>query len=192
MKHSLLLLTSLLCFTSSPAQADTTHWLVNKDKTTLTFSGAQGGKEFKGHFTAFTPDIAFNADKLAASHIKVVIETGSATTGDKVYDGSLPGPEWFNIRKFPQATFESSAIRAIGGVDKAGITNYEASGKLTILGMSKDVTLPFSLKTEGTDTHAFGEIILKRLDYGIGEKADSKAEWVSNDVKVRFDVFAHP
>lgn len=194
----LTLLLACLLGLSSMAHADMARWVVNKEKSTLQFSGSQGGKPFHGEFKKFTPDIEFSptmlsdSKKMGTSHVKVTIDMSSCTTGDKVYDGSLPGPEWFNIAKFPEASFETTSILATGVTDKTGITNYEAKGNLTILGISKEITLPFSLKDEGGETHAFGEILLKRLDFGIGKQADSKAEWVSDDIKVRFDIYAHP
>ena len=173
-------------------------WVVDKEKSTLTFSGDQAGTAFHGRFYRFTPSIVFSPRHLSddssmeQSHIKVVVDMASAHTGDKVYDGSLSGAEWLHVAAFPEAVFETTKLRATGGVDKEGIENYEAQGKLTLLGISKDIILPFSLKREGAVTHASGDITLKRLDFGIGEKVDSKAAWVGNDIHVRFDVYAHP
>lgn len=183
-----LLLTLL---TTTPALADAPTWTIDPTTSTLAFTGTQEGTEFKGTFQKFTADIKFDEKDLEHSSIKVTVDTASAHTGDKTYDGSLPGTDWFNAAEFPEAVFESKKITANPAADKDGVANYIADGTLTILGVTKNITLPFGLKTEGPNTHAFGEITLKRLDFGLGVNADGKGEWVGNDVKVRFDLMAH-
>lgn len=181
------------CFLLTPhtASADMAMWVVDASKSTLSFQGSEDGKNFKGIFERFSPDIQFSPDKLDASHIRVTVETASAHTGEKAYDGSIAGGDWFNATVFPQAVFEAHGFKDMGQ-DKEGLHNYEAAGKLTILGVTKDLTLPFSLKTEGKNTRAFGSIVIKRLDFGLGAKADATASMVADNVTVTFDITAHP
>lgn len=190
MRHLILL--TLLLLSATPAQADMSPWVVNAQTSTLTFSGTQEGEAFTGHFATFTPEIIFDPARLSDSHIKVVIDMTSASTGNTDIDGSLPGPDWLDVSTFKEAIFETTSITSNPASDKEGISNYTATGKLTLMGVTQDITFPFSLKSEGTETHAFADIPLKRLDFGVGKKADSTGSWVSNDIKVHFDVYAHP
>lgn len=174
----------------SGASFATPMWTIDPTASHLTFEVKQGDNPITGEFKKFTPTIEFDKADLTASHIKVQVETGSAETGDKSNDSSLPSKDWFNISAFPSATFESVSIASIG-LDKTGLENYEAKGKLTILGVTHDVTLPFTLKADGNNTRAFGTLALKRLDYGMGAMADPNGAMISNDVTVKFDITAH-
>ncbi|MEK7801245.1 MAG: YceI family protein [Pseudomonadota bacterium] len=180
------------CFLLVPhtASADMAMWVVDSSKSTLGFTGTEEGKNFKGVFERFSSDIQFSPDKLDSSHIKVTVETASAHTGEKAYDSSIAGGDWFNSNVFPQAIFEARGFKDIGQ-DKEGLHHYEAAGKLTLLGVTKDLTLPFSLKKDGKNTRAFGSIVLKRLDFGLGAKADATASMVADNVTVNFDITAH-
>ena len=51
----------------------------------------------------------------------------------------LPKATWFNTVKFPQATFQSTAIKSLGG------GKFEAAGKLAIKGNVRDAIVPVSL-----------------------------------------------
>lgn len=182
---------SCALLTPHTASADMAMWVVDASKSTLSFQGNEEGKDFKGVFERFSSDIQFSPDRLEKSSIRVTVETASAHTGEKAYDGSIAGGDWFNTSVFPQAVFEAHGFKDMGQ-DKEGLRNYEAAGKLTILGVTKDITLPFSLKAEGKNTRAFGRIVLKRLDFGLGAKADATASMVADNVTVTFDITAHP
>lgn len=175
---------------SSTASFAAPAWTVDPEASHLTFETKQGEKAITGEFKKFTPVIEFSKEDLATSHIKVEIDTGSAFTGDKTNDASLPSKDWFNIKTFPTATFESKEIIS-KTADKDGFESYEANGKLTILGVSRDVVLPFTLKADGENTHATGGLTLKRLDYGMGALIDPNGAMVSNDVTVKFNIIAH-
>lgn len=73
-------------------------------------------------------------------------------------------PIWFNVPKFPQATFESTAIKAVG----AG--RYEvARASSASRGAVHDVLVPVTLTQAGANTTAAGSFVIKRLAFKIGE-----------------------
>lgn len=191
MNKTVALLSAVSVLTlSSTASFAAPSWTVEPESSHLTFETTQSGRPITGEFKKFTPTISFSKEDLATSHIKVDIETGSALTGDKTNDASLPTKDWFNTGAFPTATFESSKIISKTS-DKDGLESYEATGKLTILGVSHDVTLPFTLKADGQKTNAVGSLAIKRLDYGMGAVIDPNGAMVSNDVTIKFDITAH-
>lgn len=165
-------------------------WTIEESQSHLRFEGKDNGADFSGEFKKFTAEIIFDAKNLAESSIKVVVDTSSAITGNQTYDSSLPASEWFNVENFPNATFQSSSITYIGA-DKEGVEAYEAMGKLTMLGITKDLKVPFSLKMTGNMAQASGTLVLKRLDFGLGKTVDAKGGTVSNDITVKFDITAH-
>ncbi len=73
---------------------------------------------------------------------------------------------------------------------------YEAAGKLTIRGVTKDVKVPltFQSRVEQGKTVAFmtGRVPVKRLEYGVGQGEWKSTEWVKDDVSVTFSIRLTP
>lgn len=166
-------------------------WTIIRDASHLTYEIKQGENAVSGEFSKFTPTITFDKADLGGSRIKVDIETGSAQMLDKTNQASLATKDWLNIKAYPYATFESIGI-VPKSMTTSGTEYFEATGKLTILGVTRDVVLPFALQQEGKNTRATGTLLIKRLDYGIGAIVDPKGAMVSNDVTIKFDIMAHP
>lgn len=166
------------------APAAPVKWTVDKGRSRIEFTGSQTGKEFTGSFSSFDISIVFDPDNLGAARIKATIDMASAKTGDRQRDDALPGKDWFSVASFPSAVFESSDIRAAG-------TGYEARGTLSLRGVSKDLTLPFSLDISGDHAVADGSVSLVRSDFGVGQGEFATGEWVGLDVKVAIHIEAN-
>ena len=144
------------------------------------FTARQMGVPLDGHFKKFSAQVAFDPAKLATSKISLTVDTGSATLGSKETDAELPKPVWFNVAKFPQAQFESTAIKALGG------GKFEVAGKLTIKGNAQNVVVPVTLTQSGPTTTATGSLPIKRLAFKIGENEWADTSMVADDVTVKF------
>ncbi|MFI8615581.1 YceI family protein [Acidovorax sp. NPDC077693] len=144
------------------------------------FTARQMGVPLDGHFKKFSAQVAFDPAKLATSKIALTVDTGSATLGSKETDAELPKPVWFNVAKFPQAQFESTAIKALGG------GKFEVAGKLTIKGNAQNVVVPVTLTQSGPTTTATGSLPIKRLAFKIGENEWADTSMVADDVTVKF------
>lgn len=166
---------------AAPTAAD---WAVDGAKSTLTFVGAQTGKAFSGNFGNFDAAIKFDPQDLQSSRIEVVVDMTSAKTGDRQRDDALPTADWFAVKEFPKATFASSKIVS------AGNGNYEALGKLSIRGVSRDLVLPFTVAIDGDKAVADGSIPLSRPDFGVGQGEFATGQWVGLDVTVTYHIEA--
>ena len=174
---SALALGSAALLTTQPALAQ--QKLVPA-QSEVQFTARQMGVPLEGHFKKFDAQVGFDPAKLATSQIAFTVDTGSATMGSRETDAELPKPTWFNVPQFPQASFQSGAIKALG----AG--KFEVAGKLTIKGMARDVVVPVTLVQNGTTTTATGVLPLKRLAFKIGENEWADTSMVSDDVQVKF------
>jgi len=144
------------------------------------FTARQMGVPLEGHFKKFSAQVAFDPAKLATSKIAFTVDTGSATLGSRETDAELPKPVWFNVPKFPQAQFESTSIKALGG------GKFEVAGKLTIKGTAQSVVVPVALAQSGATTTATGTLPLKRLAFKIGENEWADTSMVADEVTVKF------
>ncbi len=146
----------------------------------ISFSIRQFGVPVEGRFTRFGGQFAFDPHKPEAAKVTLHIDTSSARFGAPETDAEVSKPEWLNASKFPQATLETTLIRAI----ERG--KFAVAGKLTIKGASRDILVPVSLTRSGALTVAAGTVVLKRLDFKIGEGDWSDTSLVANEVQVRF------
>ena len=144
------------------------------------FTARQMGVPLEGRFKKFDAQLAFDPAKPETSRIQFTVDTCSATLGSRETDAELPKATWFNVPQFPQATFQSSSVKALGS------GKFEVAGKLTIKGTARDVVLPVALTQANGTTTAVGTLALKRLAYKIGENEWADTSMVADDVQVKF------
>jgi polyisoprenoid-binding protein YceI len=173
---------AILLLAATPVLSAT--WTVDPTKSRLGFSGSQTGETFAGTFKTWTAAIDFDPAKPEAAHVLVTVDMTSAATGDSQRDEALPGEDWFDVSKFPKATFEASGLTPKGG------DAFEAPGKLAIRGIGKDVTLPFTLKVDGDTAHAVGKVNLVRTAFGVGQGSWASDQYVAFEVNVDIDLTA--
>ena len=149
-------------------------------QSAINFEAKQMGVPLKGHFKKFEAKVSFDAAKPETSKIHFSVDMGSATLGVKETDAELPKADWFNVAKFPQATFDSSAVKALGG------GKYQVDGTLSIKGTAQKVSLPVTLTQAGGTTTATGTLPLKRLSFKIGDGDWKDTSMVADEVNVQF------
>ncbi len=160
------------------------EWTIDREDSTIEFSGNHAGKDFTGRFEDWEGHVWFDPEDLAGSRATVLVRTASARTGDATQEGSLEQAEWFDIETFPVARFDATVFRALGG------GRYEADGTLTIKQTSLPVRLPFSYISRGESAKVEGELELDRTALGLGMASDPTAEWVSGKIGVTISVSA--
>jgi polyisoprenoid-binding protein YceI len=100
----------------------------------------------------------------------------------------LVGEEFFNVEKFPTATFEISKMEPY--TDQWGAT-HKVFGKLTIKGVPGEINFPAKVVMNGNDFTASAEFILDRtkwgLKYGSGSFFDNLGDKAIED-NMKFNV----
>jgi polyisoprenoid-binding protein YceI len=146
----------------------------------IVFVSKQMGVPVEGHFKKFDAQLAFDPAKPEASKIAFTVDVASATLGVPETDAELPKATWFNTSKFPQATFQSTAVKGLGG------GKFEVSGTLGIKGATRNVVVPVVVTQAGATTNATGTFSLKRLAFQIGQNEWADTSMVADDVQVKF------
>jgi len=157
----------ILLFSAGQAMAasykiDPTHTYPNFTINHLGFS------TMHGHFAKTKGTLDFDQSSGTGS-VNITIDASSVYTGFKKRDDHLRSPDFFNVVEFPEITFKSTKASLKGG-------SGTVDGKLTIMGVTKNVTLnvskihcgkhPFNPKIAevcGFDATAK----VKRTDFGI-------------------------
>lgn len=175
----------LLCL-ALPATAAATDYRVLQDQSTLGFNATFQGAPFQGSFAQWHAAIRFDPTQPANSKFDVTVDTTSATTGDPDRDGALPGADFFNATKYPQARYVSTGFAQAGN-------HVIAHGQLTLRGEAHplDLTVTFTPQPGGT---ALMDVsgTLKRLDYGVGGGEYADTSVIGNDVTVNAHLVLAP
>ncbi len=175
--------TTVFAAPAAPSAAAVTHYTLDPARSALEFTFKQAGALNKGHFGRFPVTLDFAADNLSASRLEVGVDVTSLDTGDKDRDDTLRSADLLSVGKFPQAHFSAAQI-----VKTAA--GYEAAGKLTIRGVTRDVRVPFTFRTaseQGTTVgYMSGKVTIRRLDFGVGQGDWKATDQVGNDVVVSF------
>jgi polyisoprenoid-binding protein YceI len=176
--HTAFVLATSLAFTGVAfAQAT-----VVPAQSQITFAIKEMGVPVEGKFGKWTADIAFDPKKPETGKVAFTIATSSASFGSAETDAEVPKATWFNVAKFPNATFASTAIKAKGG------GKYDVSGKLSVKGTTRDIVVPIALTQAGAATTATGTFTIKRNDFKIGEGEWTDTSQLADEVAVKFKI----
>jgi polyisoprenoid-binding protein YceI len=146
----------------------------------IAFTSRQMGVPVDGKFRKFDAQLAFDPKQPDAAKIAMTVDLASVSLGAAEVEAEVAKPDWFATQKFPQATFQSTGVKPLGG------NKFNVTGKLAIKGASRDVTVPVTLAQSGGSTTASGAFVIKRLDFRIGDGDWKDTSMVANDVQVKF------
>lgn len=176
------LATTLLLLSLCGAALAADEFKIDPNHSSINFavSHAGGVSTVVGRFTSFEGKIVFDDKDVAKSSVNVTIKTASINTDVPPRDNDLRSPNYFDVEKFPEMTFQSKSIEKKGD-------GYVAHGALTIKGVSKDVDLPFEFKgpvdvgqNRGKIMGAHAGLTVSRLDFGVGKATPM----IGTDVKI--------
>lgn len=189
MRVWLILLAALLARPALAGPQDA--WTIDQRASSLAFSVTQVGSIVSGRFPAWTGEIELDPSAITAARIDIRIDTRPVTANNADVDSLLKGPNFLSVQKFPEARFVSTSVVSKGG------ERYEAQGKLTLRDVTRDAVLPFTLtiadqpgQPGSLRATARGRIVLKRLDYGVGQNEWAGTGQVANEVTVDLNVVA--
>jgi polyisoprenoid-binding protein YceI len=179
----------LAAFLGAPAFADgpaaATHYSIDQAKSSLEFGFVQAGAQNKGKFSKFPVSFDASANGATPTRLDVTVDMTSMDTDDKERNDTLRGPDLFDVAKYPQAHFVATQITKTA-------TGFDAVGKLTLRGVTRDQHVPFTLRSTNEQGHAVaylaGRATVHRLDFGVGQGDWKSTEWVGNDVTVSYSV----
>ena len=169
----------LLLLAVIPAQA--ADWQSQSDGK-LTFEVTFEGVSTLGEFQRFDVKLKFDPKQLDTSRLRVTVDLSAADMGDPDMNAGIADKDWFDVGKFPKAVFESERI------DARAPGKFVATGTLSLKGVSKPVTVPFSWSEKGKSANMRGEFVVPRTGFNVGSGEWATSDPIGIDVKLRFDV----
>jgi polyisoprenoid-binding protein YceI len=137
----------------------------------IIFVGSKVTGSHEGLFKSWTGSATVPDGKLENASFKLEIDTASVIADHKAptqwtpkLEKHLKDPDFFDVSKFPKATFQSTQIvKAKDGAANA----FSVSGKLTIKGVTKAVSFPAQISFSDGKFEASTEFSINRQEYGI-------------------------
>jgi len=140
----------------------------------------------RGHFDNFDATIETNKEDFSDAKISFEADVNSINTNNEQRDTHLKSADFFDAENHPKMTFESTAVKKISDHE------MEVKGKLTLRGVTKEVTL--NVIYNGV-VSGFGDVKvagfeistkLNRFDFGLQWNALTEAGGVvvSNEVRI--------
>ena len=172
------------------SNAEMARWNVDLDHSTVGFEVAHMViSQTTGKFKEYHGFIEMDPEAKEVKAIEAVIETKSLFTDHPKRDQHLRSPDFFNVEKFPTMTYKMKNYQKTGD-------SYTALGDLTMLGVTKEVTLvgTFNGTTEdpwGNTRAGFtGTGTINRQEFGMtfSQTLDSGGFLVGDEVNIKLEI----
>ncbi len=190
MRSSLFLLAGLGVFAGPAIAADTYTIDPSHSQVRFTYNHL-GFSNILGLIGGIEGELVYDAAAPANSTVSATIPVGQIRTGVEKMDQHLNADDFFDVAKFPTATFVSTKVEAVSE------GRLRVTGDLSMHGVSKPVTLDVSLNTIGEHpmrkTAAIGfdaSSTLNRSDFGLGKYSPAVSEAVSVSITVEANIKA--
>lgn len=157
---------------------------ITPENSKIEFIGAKVTGQHLGSFQKFSGTIDY-AGQPEKSHVNIVIDVNSITADDPKLTDHLKTPDFFDVAKFPQATFDSTEITPGGA---AGST-HTIKGNLTMHGVTKSVTFPAKIAVAPDVITVESAFSVNRKDFGINY-AGAADNLIRDDVAMTLNVRA--
>jgi polyisoprenoid-binding protein YceI len=190
MKKLILAAVVLALMTLSSAWAADTY-VIDKKNSTLGFEVRHLFSKVPGKFDEFTGSIQYNETDPEKSSVAVTIQTKSVDTSNDMRDNDLRSPNFFDVAKYPEITFESKSVK------KTGDGKFDVTGDFTMHGVTKEVALKVELLGKGAGMQGAtvsgweATTAIKRSDYGLAwNKVIEGTQVVGDDVSIDLKIEA--
>lgn len=179
-----LMVLPLACAAGSTL-AEPARYEIDPAHTVIAFmAGHIGFARVLGTFSELEGAYIFDEETGQVSDVRVVVDTASVATNDEDRDEHLRSDDFLDTGEHSSMTFVSDSVRHLGDGE------YEVSGQLTLLGITRPLTLEATLNKIGDyplgrNAYAMGVSasgVLQRSDFGIDYALDNG--WVGNDVEI--------
>ncbi len=173
-------------FPSTKAWAEPATYILDKSHTQiLFFADHLGFSKSMGKFLDFDGEFTFDEAAPENSRVIVSIKTESIEMNDEQWNEHMKSADFFYVSHFPEMTFEST------GIDVTGEDSADITGNLTLLGITRPVTLKTLFNKAGehpmTGSHIAGfsaHTSIRRSEFGMTYGLPG----VGDEVMIRLEV----
>ena len=146
---------------AKPAGAETL--VISPENSKVEFVAAKVTRSHNGSFKQFNGTIDLLGNSAEQSRVTIDIEMGSVVTDEDQLTGHLKTPDFFDVGKYPKATFVSTKIEpsATGG------PAYTVTGNFDLHGVKKSISFPATIQIAPDNVSVNAEFAINRKDFGL-------------------------
>jgi len=152
-------------------------------------------ESINGTASGISGTVMFDPENPGATTGKIVVAANTLHVSNPTMKEHLHGDMWMGVTKFPEITFELGSLKNVK--TEGTVTTADAAGKLTVKGVTKEMTTPVKLTylkdklkaRSGKDGDLLvvrSNFVIKRSDFGIN--AGKGEEKVSDEIDLSLSV----
>ena len=182
-----------VCLTLAFTPAKETNYKVNNQRSDLTWTGKKVTGEHTGKISVKEGSLSIDGNNIKGGTVEIDMNSITCTDlTDAGYNAKLVGhlksKDFFNLEMFSTSKFEITSVKPKGD-------SFEVTGKLTIKGITNELSFPAAVRFEGKTVAIVGKATVDRTKYDIKygssnffENLGDKA--ISNDFMLDFKIIA--
>ena len=148
---------------SSAQPAGAEKLSISPENSKVEFVAAKVTRSHTGAFKKFTGAIDFVPDSLESSRVTIDIDTSSVVTDEDQLTAHLKTPDFFDVAKFPKATFVSTKIEK----GSTGGSTHNVTGNFELHGVTKSISFPATIQVTADGVSVNSEFAINRKDFGL-------------------------
>ena len=144
---------------AKPAAIETL--VISPENSKVEFVASKVTRSHQGSFKQFTGKIELIPNNIPESRVSIDIDTASVETDTPELTAHLKTADFYDVAKYPKATFASTKIEPTSG------SNYTITGNLELHGVKKSITFPADIQVSADSAGVDAEFAINRKDFGI-------------------------
>lgn len=148
---------------AKPANAETLP--ITTENSKIDFVASKVTRSHNGSFQKFSGSIDLVSNKPEESRVNIDIEANSVMTDEPDLTKHLQTPDFFDVAKFPKATFTSTKIAP--GASDLGTQTYLITGNFELHGIKKAITFPAAIQIAADKATVNAEFTINRKDWNL-------------------------
>jgi polyisoprenoid-binding protein YceI len=129
------------------------------ENSKVEFVAAKVTRSHNGAFKDFTGSLLLENSSPENSRVTIDIQMNSVVTDEPDLTKHLQTPDFFDVAKYPKATFTSTKIEPAGG------SNYNVTGNLDLHGVKKSIKFPATITVAPDSVSVSAEFSINRQDF---------------------------
>lgn len=136
---------------------------ITPENSKVEFVAAKVTRSHNGSFKRFAGAIDLMKNSVEGSRVSIDIEIGSVVTDEDALTKHLQTPDFFDVAKYPKATFNSTKIEPAN----AGGATHNITGNFELHGVKKSITFPATIQVAPDSVSVSAEFAINRQDFGV-------------------------
>jgi polyisoprenoid-binding protein YceI len=136
---------------------------ISPENSKVDFVAAKVTRSHNGAFKQFSGTIDLVNNSAEQSIVTINIDTASITADDDQLTGHLKTADFFDVAKYPKATFVSTRIEP----STANGATHTITGNFDLHGVKKSISFPAMIQLSPESVSANAEFSINRKDFGI-------------------------